>query len=92
MLAPLRGPASSGLKKTLGQAQSDRNVRRQSRKLWLPLLLLTIYDSLLLVQQIGFDRSAFVASRHKVAGQSKNKESSKCSIHDEGLLEHPIKN
>ena len=57
----------------------------------LPLLLLTIYDSLLLVQQIGFDRSAFVAGRHKVSGQSKNKESSKCPIHDEGLLEHPIK-
>ncbi len=41
-------------------------------------------------QQIGFDRSAF-ASRHKVAEQSKSKESSVCSIHNEGLPEHPIK-
>jgi hypothetical protein len=46
----------------------------------------------LLLQLIGSDRSAFAASRHKVAGQSKTKESSECSIHDEGLLEHPIKN
>jgi hypothetical protein len=45
----------------------------------------------LLVQLIGSDRSAFAASRHKVAGQSKTKESSECSIHDEGLQEHPIK-
>jgi len=46
----------------------------------------------LVLQLIGSDRSAFAASRHKVAGQSKTKESSECSIHDEGLLEHPIKN
>jgi hypothetical protein len=45
----------------------------------------------LVLQLIGSDRSAFAASRHKVAGQSKTKESSECSIHDEGLLEHPIK-
>jgi hypothetical protein len=46
----------------------------------------------LLLQQIGFDRSAFAASRHEAAGQSKSKEPSRCSIHGEGLLEHPIKN
>jgi len=46
----------------------------------------------LLLQSIGFDRSAFAAGRHKVAGQSKTKESSECSIHGEGLLERPIKN
>jgi hypothetical protein len=46
----------------------------------------------LLLQLIGSDRSAFAASRHKVAGQSKTKESCQCSIHGEGLLEHPIKN
>ena len=48
--------------------------------------------TILLLQLIGSDRSAFAAGRHKVAGQSKTKESCVCSIHDEGLLEHPIKN
>jgi len=69
---------------------ADRTAKPQPIER-LPLPLFTIYNSLLLVQQIGFDRSAFDASRHQVAGQSKIKESSKCSIHDEGLLEHPIK-
>jgi len=54
--------------------------------------LFTIAIHYLVLQLIGSDRSAFAASRHKVAGQSKTKESSECSIHDEGLLEHPIKN
>jgi hypothetical protein len=58
---------------------------------WLWHFLFTIYDSLF-TALIGSDRSAFAAGRHKVAGQSKTKESSVCSIHDEGLLEHPIKN
>ena len=40
---------------------------------WLWRFLFTIYNSLLLVQQIGFDRSAFVANRHKVAGNQKVK-------------------
>jgi hypothetical protein len=57
---------------------------------WRRHFLFTIYDSLLLLQLIGSDRSAF--AEPAVRGwQSKTKESSRCSIHNEGLREHPIK-
>jgi hypothetical protein len=42
------------------------------------------------LQMIGFDRSAFAARPHK-AGAALKIEPSSCSIHDEGLSEHPIK-
>jgi hypothetical protein len=41
----------------------------------------------LLLQSIGFDRSAFAARPRGAGRQSKSKESSECSIHDEGLPE-----
>jgi hypothetical protein len=71
-----------------GKAALSRKAA--SQRLW--HFLFTIAIHYLVLQLIGSDRSAFAASRHKVAGQSKTKESSECSIHDEGLLEHPIKN
>jgi hypothetical protein len=74
------------------QEEPDRTLRPQSREKYqrLDLLPFTIRH-LLFTALIGSDRSAFAAGRHKVAGQSKTTESSECSIHDEGLLEHPIK-
>jgi hypothetical protein len=50
-----------------------------------------IDDSQLLLQMIGSDGSAF-AKPPQGGRQSKTKESSECSIHNEGLREHPIKN
>jgi hypothetical protein len=41
---------------------------------------------------IGFDRSAFAASPRLIGVRQSKCESSECSIHNEGLPEHPIKN
>jgi hypothetical protein len=94
-----RGYASLGrhslhsFKPACRKAGGFPHVERQSRIRIAPALpthdlLFTNYS----VPMIGFDRSAFAASPDLYGVRQSKCESSECSIHNEGLPEHPIKN